>query len=329
MDTSFYTNTLLVSILFYMASCVVYTWRVVSPKENAKWIAARTFLAVGLIVHTANWIWRWNMSGQPPFVHLDEMTIFVVWCTVVAYVIFEYISGYKFPGPVIMAVAFLGNGYASMIGSPVPRPLVPALQSYWLKIHVLCYLIGYGFAAVGYVVALFHLSRQSNLNRISARGVLALSLGMLTSVCVHLLFFAEEAKSARDTDLYFALIVSAVFYFLITLVMNRWLEKRLPDTHTMYDLNYRCVAMAYPFLTLGIVTGAIWGNEAWGRYWGWDPKENWALITWLVYGLYLHLHINTKWRTAGTVWVSIVGFWALVFTWLGVNYLLSGLHSYA
>jgi cytochrome c-type biogenesis protein CcsB len=133
----------------------------------------------------------------------------------------------------------------------------------------------------------------------------------------------------RDLNWYLAASICVVLYVAISYLMNRRMAAALPDTDATYDLNYRCVAMAYPFLTLGIITGAIWANEAWGRYWGWDPKEDWSLITWLIYGLFLHLHINTKWRTAGTVWVSVIGFWALMFTWLGVNYLLSGLHSYA
>ncbi|MFH1741562.1 MAG: c-type cytochrome biogenesis protein CcsB [bacterium] len=329
MDTSFYTQTLLCSILLYIAACVFYTWRTIVPKADSRWIAARIFLSAGLLVQTVNWIWRWNFSGQPPYVYLDEMTIFLVWCMVLGYVVFEYTTGHKFPGAVIAALAFLGLGYASMIGSPVPRPLVPALQSYWLKIHVMCYLIGYGFAALGYIVSLFHLSRQPNQNRVFGRIVFALTVGLVTSISVHLAFFSNDDKSVRDLNWYFAALVCAAIYVLISYFMKGRAAVELPEADTMYNLNYHSVAMAYPFLTFGIITGAIWANEAWGRYWGWDPKENWALITWLVYGLYLHLHLNTKWRTAGTVWVSVVGFWALVFTWLGVNYLLSGLHSYA
>jgi len=107
------------------------------------------------------------------------------------------------------------------------------------------------------------------------------------------------------------------------------LARFLPSRDALDELLYQCAILGFIFLTLGIITGAVWAHYAWGRYWGWDPKESLALITWLVYGLFLHQHINAKWRTAGNVWVSIVGFWALMFTWLGVNYVLSGLHSYA
>ena len=331
MNTSFYSQTLFCSILLYMGACVLYCWRTVSPKPESRWIAARVVLGAGLFVHTLNWIWRWKITGQPPYVYLDEMTIFLVWCMVAGYAIFEYSTGYRFPGAVVTTLAFLGNGYASLIGSPVPRPLVPALQSYWLKIHVMCYLIGYGFAAVGYIVALFHLSRQPHQNRILGRAVLAVTIGLAASVGLHLALASDNPtnRSVRDLNAYLAAAICVVLYPVISYLMNRRMATGVPEGDATYDLNYRCVAMAYPFLTLGIITGAIWANEAWGRYWGWDPKENWALITWLIYGLFLHLHISTKRRTAGTVWVSVIGFWALMFTWLGVNYLLSGLHSYA
>lgn len=329
MDMSFYSHSLFGTIVLYMYACIFYCWRTISPKPASRWIAARVLLAAGLFVHTVNWIWRWSAFGQPPYVYLDEMTIFLVWCMVVGYVIFEYSTGHKFPGAVITALAFLGNGYASMISTPDVRPLVPALQSYWLKIHVMCYLIGYGFATVGYVVALYHLSRQLNFNRILGRLFLALTVGLVGSVALHVALSSGDNPSVRDLNWLMAVGVCVMFYFVINYFINRRIATGLPESDTMYNLNYRCVAMAYPFLTLGIITGAIWGNEAWGRYWGWDPKENWALITCLIYGLYLHLHLNTKWRTAGTVWVSVVGFWAMVFTWLGVNYLLSGLHAYA
>ncbi|MBI4436671.1 MAG: c-type cytochrome biogenesis protein CcsB [Candidatus Omnitrophica bacterium] len=94
-------------------------------------------------------------------------------------------------------------------------------------------------------------------------------------------------------------------------------------------LSYKAIVFGFFFLALGIITGAVWGNRSWGRYWGWDSKETWALITWFIYGLYLHLRATRKWRAVSLAWVSVIGFLSVVFTYLGVNYLLSGLHSYA
>jgi len=93
-------------------------------------------------------------------------------------------------------------------------------------------------------------------------------------------------------------------------------------------LSYRLIVFSFPFLTIGLTTGAVWANAAWGRYWGWDPKETWALVTWLVYALYLHLRFIKGWRGKRMAAVAVVGFVFVVFTYFGVNFLLGGLHSY-
>jgi len=93
-------------------------------------------------------------------------------------------------------------------------------------------------------------------------------------------------------------------------------------------IGYKSISVGFPFLTLGIISGAIWGNVAWGRYWGWDPKETWSLITWFIYAIYLHLRIVSKWKGKYCAIVSIIGLLAVIFTYFGVNFLLSGLHAY-
>lgn len=106
-------------------------------------------------------------------------------------------------------------------------------------------------------------------------------------------------------------------------------KKGTLNLKTIELLIYKIIAFAFPFLTLGIITGAIWANNAWGSYWSWDPKETWSLITWLVYAAFLHARYNYKWKGNVTAVISIVGFAVVMFTYLGVNFLLAGLHSYA
>jgi len=101
-----------------------------------------------------------------------------------------------------------------------------------------------------------------------------------------------------------------------------------PPTRVLDDLNYRAIMIGFPLLTLGIITGAIWANYAWGTYWSWDPKETWSLIVWFVYAAFLHARITKGWVGKRTAWLSIIGFAATIFCYLGVNLLLSGLHSY-
>ena len=105
-------------------------------------------------------------------------------------------------------------------------------------------------------------------------------------------------------------------------------EKLLPETKILEDVNYRAIAVGFPMLSLGIITGAAWANYAWGSYWSWDPKETWSLITWFVYAAFLHARFTRGWRGKKIAVLSIVGFIAVLFTYFGVNYVLSGLHSY-
>jgi cytochrome c-type biogenesis protein CcsB len=107
------------------------------------------------------------------------------------------------------------------------------------------------------------------------------------------------------------------------------LKNLLPEPKALDRYAYRSIMVAFPIMTLVIVTGAIWANQAWGRYWGWDPKETASLITWIIYLLYLHSRITHGWTGRRTAYISIIGFVSVVFTYLGVNLLMSGLHAYA
>ena len=108
-----------------------------------------------------------------------------------------------------------------------------------------------------------------------------------------------------------------------------FLQTHLPPADLLDDFSYRIIAVGFPMLTLGIITGAAWANSAWGSYWSWDPKETWSLIVWLIYAAYLHARIARGWKGKRAAWLSIFGFAATLFCYLGVNLLLSGLHSYA
>ncbi len=103
---------------------------------------------------------------------------------------------------------------------------------------------------------------------------------------------------------------------------------RLPSWDVIDELTYQMVVFGFLFLTIGIITGAVWANSAWGKYWSWDPKETWSLITWFVYAIFMHLRLMRGWHGKNLALVSIVGFVAVLFTYFGVNFLLSGLHSY-
>jgi len=101
-----------------------------------------------------------------------------------------------------------------------------------------------------------------------------------------------------------------------------------PSARVLDDINYRAIMIGFPLLTLGIITGAAWANYAWGTYWSWDPKETWSLIVWFIYAAFLHARFTRGWVGRRAAWLSIIGFAATIFCYLGVNLVLSGLHSY-
>jgi cytochrome c-type biogenesis protein CcsB len=123
------------------------------------------------------------------------------------------------------------------------------------------------------------------------------------------------------------------FVASVVLVISKRLkqsEKRQRRLELLDAITYRAITFGFPLLTLGIVTGAVWANTCWGRYWNWDPKETWSLVTWLIYGIFLHLRLTTRWQGRWAAWASIGGFVAVMVTYLGVNLLYAGyLHAYS
>ena len=167
----------------------------------------------------------------------------------------------------IFSAAFLDNAI---------KPLMPALQSYWLFIHAMVCFLSYACFAC------------------------AFSLGIM------FLLQERQVKSKHTGKLF----------------------ERLPALDVMDKINYNTVRIGLIFLTIGIITGSVWAQQAWGSWWSWDPKETWSLITWFIYAAYLHARLNSGWQGRKTAVLSIIGFLAVIFTYLGVSFLLPGLHSY-
>ncbi len=124
-----------------------------------------------------------------------------------------------------------------------------------------------------------------------------------------------------------------LFVMLLLVSLFAWkredVNKALPSLQTIDSLLYRTVGVAFPLLSLLLITGAVWANESWGRYWGWDSKEVGALVAWVAYAGFLHTRISHGWRGRRSAYFALLGFALVIFTWLGVSYLLPGLHSYA
>lgn len=123
--------------------------------------------------------------------------------------------------------------------------------------------------------------------------------------------------------------VSAMFLLREKMKGNEFWMRNIPEERKLDSISYRAVSLGFLFLTFVIITGAIWAEHAWGSYWSWDPKETWALITWFIYAIYLHLRISRGWKGKSAAIFAVVGFLCVIFTYIGVNSLLPGIHSYA
>jgi len=240
-----------------------------------------SLLTTGLILHSGGLIFRWIEThqtgyGYVPLSNMYESLIFFSWTIVLIYLILEFKYQQKIIGVFVTPFAFLAIALTSIIPGIDAKitPLVPALQSNWLAIHVITCFLGYASFAVSFAISILFLIRD---------------------------------KKERQKD-----------------GGSKW----LPATSILDEINYKTVVIGFPMLTLGIITGAAWANYAWGSYWSWDPKETWSLITWFIYAALLHARLTKGWRGKKTAILSIAGFTAVLFTYFGVNYLISGLHSY-
>jgi len=189
-------------------------------------------------------------------------------------------------------------------------PAVPALQSYWIKIHVPLVVSSYAAFLVAASISLMYLLKfafEASLAGRSTAGEIIPATTGLTRITTGTPNIERAAQLGDQTAL--------------------WLNT-LPSLPTLDIMTYRVVAVGLPLLTIGIITGAWWAKEAWGAYWQWDPKETAALLSWIIYAAYMHLHTRHTWRGVRSAWMSLLGFVSIIFCYLGVNIWISGLHSY-
>ncbi|MDO4475721.1 MAG: c-type cytochrome biogenesis protein CcsB [Lachnospiraceae bacterium] len=126
-----------------------------------------------------------------------------------------------------------------------------------------------------------------------------------------------------------AFAVSLVFLLHTRMENGSFMKEHIPDREKLDMISYRAISLGFMFLTFVMISGAIWAERAWGSYWSWDPKETWSLITWIIYAIYLHLRISKGWKGKSAAIFAVVGFICVIFTYIGVNTLLPGVHSYA
>lgn len=305
-------------------------------KENFGSVAAWIAL-IGLIGNTFGILQRWIGSyqlgiGHAPFSNLYESLVFFAWVIALIHLIVERKIGNHIIGAFSAPIACLVMAYASLkpgISSTI-QPLIPALKSNWLIAHVITCFIGYAGFAIAFGISAMYLIKvgrddEQSLHVTIAKHTILFIFATLFSRVLFVNTWALALIVAIPLCLVFIIIVYLI-YKVPEDSKTRLLD-RLPETQVLDELSYQLIMLGFLFLSVGIITGAVWANSAWGRYWGWDPKETWSLITWFVYATLLHARMTRGWHGRRIAYLSMVGFAAVIFTYFGVN-LLPGLHSY-
>jgi cytochrome c-type biogenesis protein CcsB len=236
--------------------------------------------AVGWLLHLGAVVTRGLGVHRVPWGNMYEFSVIVAFAAVSTYLVLLTRSRARWLGTFVLLPVVLYLGLAGTVLYTEPGPLVPALDSYWIKIHVVAAIVSTGVFLVSGVTGGLYLLRERAERRPPAPG-------------------------------------------------RGGILRRLPSAETLDRVTYGLVAFAFPVWTFAVIAGAIWAEAAWGRYWGWDPKETWSFITWVVYAGYLHARSTAGWRGRRAGWFAVAAFLSLVVNYYVVNTWIVGLHSYA
>ncbi len=325
------------SVLFFM-STVFYWIGLLSKGEGSTLttVGSRlTWLAIvmALVGTMARWYESYLMGpdiGHIPVSNLYEVFVLFAWMTALFYLYFEAHYQTRALGGFVMLVVSASVGF--LLWYTVARqaheiqPLVPALQSWWMKLHVPANFVGYGTFALAAMVALAYLLKAATQRALWIGLVLVPMLVLVLPLAAFRVWGDESLYPSLDKTLRMALPLELFFALMIGL--RHWINRGTPRLQIMDDLMYKAIAVGFAFFTIATVLGALWAAEAWGGYWSWDPKETWALIVWLNYAAWLHMRLVKGLRGAVSAWWALVGLVVTTFAFLGVNMFLSGLHSY-
>lgn len=352
----------------YILAMIIYVIYLVVRNKNLGLVASIITIlgfisqTTALAMRWVNSYYFW-MSSHPnagfieallrgaPLRNLYESLIFFVWSIILGHILVEYKYKNRSLGAFVTPIAAMALLFIDISGtSKEIQPLIPALQSNWLLFHVLLSFLGYAAFGVSFGAGAAYLvtvtESKKELPYIVGSVIMGIFLVVLIGMGIDFLSLsaAERANLIQNHWLKATLrsdsggVAVASWVIAIGLIAAVWhlglgLKKvfsNLSLTSAMLDdIAYKSIAVGFPLFTIGgLIMGAIWANSAWGKYWTWDPKETWSLITWFVYALYLHARFVGGWRGKRVAILAIVGFVAVVFTYLGVNLVLSGLHAY-
>ena len=295
-------------------------------------------------------ILRWINYSHFPLSNMYESLLFLAWSLTLLHIILEKISNNTFLGAILSPLALFTTSFASF---SLPKEmqkasvLVPALQSNWLMMHVTVMMLSYAALLVGSVLAIaFLILTFGKKVELTGNSLGFISNSSLTNskgnflnleVTNPVLQYQDSNTKSFLTQSYYTDF--SKYSQDIRLVPSKQEEQREQASQkkkpfdsklakSLDNLSYRTLGIGFPLLTIGILSGAVWANEAWGSYWSWDPKETWALITWVVFAIYFHTRITKGWEGKKPAIIATGGFFIVWICYLGVNLLGKGLHSY-
>jgi cytochrome c-type biogenesis protein CcsB len=285
---------------------------------------------------------RWIEAGYFPLSNLYESLFFLTWGITAVHLFAENTSRSRLVGVVTAPVAMGITAFAALtLPSEMQsaEPLVPALKSNWLMMHVSVMMLSYAALMVGSLLAIAFLivTRGQNIQLQGSsvgNGGYRLHKGdqLISAPATPAMenngFSAINSNSNGKGNTAVLNLVTATELRTVNTNTQLLSPQRLSLAETLDNISYRVIGLGFPLITIGIIAGAVWANEAWGSYWSWDPKETWALITWLVFAAYLHARITRGWQGRRPAILAASGFIVVWICYLGVNLLGKGLHSY-
>ncbi|HQO52379.1 MAG TPA: c-type cytochrome biogenesis protein CcsB [Ottowia sp.] len=325
------------SMIFFMST--VFYWLGMFSRGQSEalegigskllWVAV-TLALVGTLVR---WYEGHQMGpdiGHIPVSNLYEVFVMFCWMTALFYLYYEAQYRTRAMGAFVMLVVSAAVGfllwYTLVREAHEIQPLIPALQSWWMKLHVPANFIGYGTFALAAMLGFAYLIKQqaeeTRWYKLAPIWVFGIAL------CFVPIAFRQRGVGEAGGSYWLGYALVAALIVGTILLGRRRIAARLPSFEVLDDVMYKSIAVGFAFFTIATVLGALWAAEAWGGYWSWDPKETWALIVWLNYAAWLHMRLMKGLRGTVASWWALAGLAVTTFAFIGVNMFLSGLHSY-
>jgi cytochrome c-type biogenesis protein CcsB len=300
-----------VALFSYIAGMVLY-FAFLAFRRMPIWAVALGVTLVGASANTLSIVARGLSAQRIPWGNMYEFSSLMALLIVVAYLVFvEGMAKIHTLGGFVLMFVILTMAIAVTVFDVAPGPLVPALNSYWRQIHVTAMITASSLLGLGCILSILYLIKDASERRHAVTAsqtpppIMGGALG-IDAAPPHFETGADDPQGATGGR-----------------------KGILPSSATLDRVAYRVIAFGFPIWTFGVIAGAIWAQSAWGRYWGWDPKETWSFITWVIFAGYLHARATSGWKGRRAAVLACVGFVSLFITYYAVNLWIAGLHSYA